>query len=417
MELVLSILGEMGRVLVDNLTSPSFLLIYLLLFGLVTWQYRRLQKMSEFLLSGRKNIYLRSALVSTTFGIIGGILGSVLLVFLGIDLAGIGISQLWLVAIVLMLIQPRFLCFAYGAGLLSISNLLFAYPDISIPQLMGLVAVLHLVESLLILVNGSYSPFPVYIKKNGQLRGGFNLQLFWPIPLVALLGVGFIDPMGGINMPDWWPLLRDSARFTEGQNYALLPVMAVLGYGEISTTQTPYQTTRKSSLHLFLFSLVLLFLSVLASRWALFLPMAALFSPLGHEMVIWLGMRAENRAPIYVPSERGIRVLEVLPGSPVHRAGLRSRDVILSLNGEMTNHFSVLQELLGYGKQDMVLEIKRGENAFKLPLHISPDQDLGIIPVPENNAPRYLAVSDDGIFSTARRIWRRIKSVHLLPPK
>ncbi|PKM76989.1 MAG: PDZ domain-containing protein [Firmicutes bacterium HGW-Firmicutes-15] len=417
MELVLFILEEMGRVLGDNLTSPSFLLIYLLLFGLVTWQYQRLQKMSEFLLQGRKNLYLRSALVSTTFGIIGGILGSILLVFLGIDLAGIGISQLWLVAIVLMLIQPRFLCFAYGAGLLSISNLLFAYPDISIPQLMGLVAVLHLVESLLILANGSYRPFPVYIKKNGQLRGGFNLQSFWPIPLVALLGVGVIDPLGGISMPDWWPLLRDSARFTEGQTYALLPVMAVLGYGEISTTQTPYQTTRKSSLHLFIFSLVLLALSVLASRWVLFLPIAAIFSPLGHELVIWLGMRAENRTPIYVPSERGIRVLDVLPGSPVNRAGLRSRDVILTLNGEITNHFSVLQELLNCGCQEMVLEIKRGKNIFKLPLHRSPDQDLGIIPVPENNAPRYLTISEDGIFSTALRIWRRIKSVHLLPPK
>jgi hypothetical protein len=417
MEMVLSILGEIGRVLVDNLTSPSFLLIYLALFGLVTWQYRRLQKLSEFLIPGRKKIYLRSALVSTMLGIMGGILGSVLLIFLGIDLAGIGISQLWLMAIILMLIQPRFLCFAYGAGLLSLSNLLFAYPDINIPQLMGLVAVLHLVESLLILVNGSYSPLPVYIKKNGQLRGGFNLQLFWPIPLVALLGVGYIDPMSGISMPDWWPLLRDSARFTEGQTYALLPIMAVLGYGEISTTQTPYQTTRKSSRHLFLFSLVLLFLAILASRWALFLPLAAIFSPLGHELVIWLGMRAENRVPIYVPSKRGIRVLEVLPGSPVHRAGVRSRDVILTLNGAMTNHFSVLQELSGYGYQDIVLEIKRGEKIFKLLLPGGTNQDLGIIPVPENNAPRYLTMSDDGIFCTAQRIWKRIKKVHLLPPK
>jgi hypothetical protein len=417
MEWFLSILGEMGRVLVDNLTSPYFLFIYLLMFGLVTWQYRRLHKMSEFLLQGRKNIYLRSALVSTMFGIMGGILGSILLIFLGIDLAGIGISQLWLVAIFLMLIQPRFLCFAYGAGLISITSYLFGYPDVSIPQLMGLVAVLHLVESVLILVNGSYNPLPVYIKKNGQLRGGFNLQLFWPIPLIALLGVGYIDPMSGVSMPDWWPLLRDSARFTEGQTYILLPVMAVLGYGEISTTQTPYQTTRKSSRHLFLFSLVLLFLSVLASRWAIFLPIAAIFSPLGHELVIWLGMRAENRPPIYVPSERGIRILEVIPGSPLHRAGLRSRDVILTLNGKTANHYPILQELLGCGCQDMVLEIKRGENAFKLNLHRDPDQDLGIIPVPENYASRYLTVSDDGIFSTVRRIWRRIKRVHQIPPK
>jgi hypothetical protein len=181
-EFVWAILVDMGRVLVNTLTSPSFLLIYLLLFGLVTWQYRRLQMMSEPLLQGRKNIYFRSALVSSLLGLLGGILGSILLVFLGVDLTEMGISQLWMVAILLMLIKPRFLCFAYAAGILSISNLLFSYPDINIPQLMGLVAVLHLVESLLILLNGSYSPFPVYIKKAGSIRGGFNLQLFWQIP-------------------------------------------------------------------------------------------------------------------------------------------------------------------------------------------------------------------------------------------
>ena len=112
MEFIWAILGEMGRVLGDTLTSPSFLLLYLLLFGLIVLQYRRLQTMSEAVLQGRNNIYLRAALVSSLLGLLGGTLGSILLVFLGVDLAGIGIGQLWLMAILLMLIKPRFLCFA-----------------------------------------------------------------------------------------------------------------------------------------------------------------------------------------------------------------------------------------------------------------------------------------------------------------
>lgn len=410
MEFIWSILVEMGRVLVNTLTSPSFLLLYFLLFGLVTWQYRRLQMMSEPLLKGRKNIYVRSALVSSLLGLLGGIIGSIFLVFLGVDLAGIGIGQLWLVAIILMLIKPRFLCFAYAAGLLSISNLLFAYPTLNIPQLMGLVAVLHLVESLLILLNGPYSPFPVYIKKAGGLRGGFNLQLFWPIPLVALISVGWVDTPGAIITPDWWPLLQNYSQFTTDQTFALLPVIAMLGYGEISTTQTPYRATRKSALHLFLFSLSLLLLSMLASRYPLFLPVVALFSPLGHEMVIWMGMRTENRTPIYVPPERGVRILDVLPGTSAQRNGLRSHDVILTLNGQPVNSFDTLQQHLLHGPKERVLEIERGVNILTLRLSVAPNSDLGFIPVPEPNAAYYLSMSEDSIFSIATRIWRRIRN-------
>lgn len=410
MEFVWSVLVETGRVLVNCLTSPSFLLIYLLLVGLITWQYRRLQIMSEPLLKGRKNIYLRSALVSSLLGLLGGILGSFLLVFLGVDLTGIGIGQLWLVAILLMLIKPRFLCFAYAAGVLSISNLLFAYPAINIPQLMGLVAVLHLVESLLILLNGPYSPFPVYIRKDGRLRGGFNLQAFWPIPLVALASIGWVDPREATAAPAWWPLLQSYSQFGVDHNYALLPVLAMLGYGEINTTQTPGQATRKSALNLSLFSIGLLLLAVLASRYSLFLLLAALFSPLGHEMVIWVGMRNENRASIYVPQERGVMILDVLPGTPAQRRGLQTRDVILSLNGQPVNQFNDIQNLSSNSSGSISLEIKRGTDLFTLSMRIIQNEDLGIIPVPDTHAPYYLSVSRDNIFSIAARIWQRIRS-------
>ena len=317
MGFVWSILAEMGRVWLTTLTSPSFLFIYGLLILLVISQYRRLQNMSEPLLQGRRKMYLNSALVSAGLGLLGGILGSILLVFLGVDLAGIAIVQLWLVAIFLMLINPRFLCFSYAAGVISISYLLFGYPNVNIPQLMGLVAVLHLVESVLIRLNGPLSPFPVYIKKQDQVRGGFNLQLFWPIPLVALLGVTAGDPSIGIATPHWWPLLQNYSHFAVNQDYALIPVLAILGYGEISTAQTPLQATRRSSGQLFMFSLTLLTLAVLASRYAFFLPLAALFSPLGHEVVVWLGLRLENQArSLYIPSGTGGNAVGRSAGSP-----------------------------------------------------------------------------------------------------
>jgi len=161
---------------------------------------------------------------------------------------------------------------------------------------------------------------------------------------------------------------------------------------------------------LFIFSLSLLFLSALASRYPLVLPLLALFSPLGHEMVIWVGMRTENRNPIYVPPERGVMILDVLPGTPAQKKGLQSHDIILSLNGQPVNRFNALQELLLDGPQERILEIKRDVSNITLRVPVPPKQDLGIIPVPEPNAAYYLSVNEDGIFSIAISIWRRFRN-------
>jgi hypothetical protein len=183
----------------------------------------------------------------------------------------------------------------------------------------------------------------------------------------------------------------------------------MLGYGEISTVQTPYQATRKSALHLAVFSLTLLCLAMLASRYSLLLPLLALFSPLGHELVIWLGMRTENRTPLYVPPHQGIMILDVLAGTPAGKYGLRSQDIILRINGQPVNRFNVIQELLQDGPPPRIMEIKRGTADLTLRVPVQPRQDLGIIPVPESYSAYYLSISEDGIFSIITRIWHRIK--------
>jgi hypothetical protein len=411
LELVVTILIMMGQVLVYTFTSPFFLGLLGLLFLMVAWQYNRQEKLSASLIDGRPGNFMQSALRSTLLGLLGGILGSILLVFLGVDLSSISITALWMVALVLMLIQPRFLCFAYAAGVLAITNLLFGFPHTSIPQLMGLVAILHMIESLLILLNGSFHPPAVYIKRQGQLCGGFNLQLFWPIPLLALMSVGFPDvASSGTVMPQWWPLLKDYASFADHQAFTILPVMAVLGYGEICTTRTPRQASRRSSLLLFLFSLTLLLIALLSSRMPIFLPLAAIFSPLGHEVVIWLGMRAETRPPLYVPAERGLMLLEVVPGSSGAGAGLKSGDIILQANGGAINHYQELQELLKNVCLPLQLEIERAKHLFKLTWRPGKGRNIGVVPVPEPNTRAYLVWQEDRYFVMVRRIWQRLKA-------
>ncbi|MEQ8200355.1 MAG: PDZ domain-containing protein [Syntrophomonadaceae bacterium] len=409
MEFFGAILKELGRVLVNYLTSPSFLFLYIILFALVAFQYRRLQTASESMLPCSKNVYLRAAAVSALLGLAGGVAGSVMLILLGVDLTGVPVGMLWLTAVLLMLIKPRFICFAYAAGLLSIISLVTGRPDIDVPQLMGLVGVLHLVESILIFISGSFCPWPVYINKDGRLRGGFNLQQFWPIPLVVLVAVGVIEPHGAILAPPWWPLLGGENSWGASQTYILLPVMAMLGYGEITTTKTPAAAVRTSSRHLLAYSAGLIGLAVLASHYSLLLPVVALYSPIGHELVIWLAMRAENGVPLYVPPRQGVMILDVLPGTPAYAQGLHSHDIILRAGGQSVNSYQEFLALSNQPGKTLLIQVARNREQFSRRLKIRENRPIGIIPVPEEGAQRYLCMADDGIFAAVAHLWRQIR--------
>lgn len=410
METVAAILALMGQKMAETLTTPIFLAIYLLLFVIVAWQYKRIEDMSGRLLETTRRSFVGSAVASTFLGLAGGMLGSVLLVLVGIDLYRVGIMQMWVLALLLMLINPRFICFAYAGGLLSLLSLMVGYPDIDIPQLMGLVAILHIVESILIMANGHLNPVPIYVKKAGQIRGGFNLQKFWPIPLVALVSAGYTEIGSGVAMPEWWPLIKSYPGISGNQAYILIPVLAILGYGEISTTASPERKARESAFHLFIFSFVLLMLSMMASRWAPLVWVAALFSPLGHELVIWSGMRAEsNRRPRYVSPPRGVMVLDVRPRTPAARAGLRSGDILVSINGMPINYKYELENALKWTWQSLQMQIQRGEEPLTLHLDRSVPGPAGIIAVPESFSSRYLLIREDSIFNAVRRWWRSLK--------
>ncbi len=412
MQLVATITQMMGQVLVDTFTSPFFVAIWGMVFLLVLWQNKRQQKITASIIPGYPDFSLKAAFYSSLLGLLGGLAGSVLLIFLGIDLGSINITALWVTALLLMLIQPRFICFAYAAGVIAVANLLWGFPHTSIPQLIGLVAVLHMIESLLILLNGSYRPPVVYIKRYGQLCGGFNLQYFWPLPLLALISVGFPGAAApGLEMPAWWPLLKDYSSLAGQQVFTIVPVMAVLGYGEICTTRTPVQASRRSALLLFLFSLLLLSLAVLAVRMPVFLWLSALFSPLGHELVIWLGMRAESRPPLYIQAEQGLMIMEVLRGSSAQKAGIKSGDIILQANGAPIQNQTQLQEMIKNHRQQLDLLIQRADRMVSLTWQPGRKRAKDIIPAPGKEAVTYLVWQEDRYFFMARSCWRKLKAL------
>lgn len=276
---------EMGRVWWQAISSPLFIALYIVIFLLISWSYGRRSPRDKW----REMLW--PAVLSVLSGLCGGILGSTLLVVVGIDVHNISILALWLIALFLAMIHPRLICFSYAGGLLSLYYLGTAHSAACVPQIIGLIAILHLIESGLILIDGSTQPGRVSIAVGGQNVSGFHLQRFWPLLLVitctSTAGVGS-------TMPDWWPLLKCHPADSCGGFYVMLPVLAILGYGETATRVTPRLTVLRSARNLGFYSLILLALALLAAAFPWLNWLAAIFAPLGHEAVIWLGQRSQT---------------------------------------------------------------------------------------------------------------------------
>lgn len=383
---------------------------------IVAMQYRKMARTSEYLLNLPASSLWQPVIYATLFGILGGFLGSVLLITVGISVMELGIKYLWIVAVVLMLIQQRFLCFAYAGGVLSLSHLIFGFPQVSVAQIMGLVAILHMVEALLILFSGHLEPLPVYIKTSqGRVVGGFNLQKFWPLPIVALLAIMLPANeavKSAVAMPDWWPLIKPELLQGTGEPlYMMMPVVAALGYGDIAVIAHPRDKTRIGALELAGYSVVLLALAVLASHVPQLALLAALFGPLGHEFIIYLGQRRELQGePLFVQPEHGVMVLHVVRNSLFWKTGIRSGDIILALDGQpVADRYEINNYLLAAQGTAVSIEYLSGKRRQYISTHlkVKPGEILGYVPVPEDNETSYLEVSRSG--SILRRWLKRIR--------
>ncbi|SKC51049.1 PDZ domain-containing protein [Maledivibacter halophilus] len=323
-------------------------LFWVVLF-LIYFQYKKVVRMEAKLLGKEKATARERVLSSLGVGIIGGLLGTVVVSVLGVAIELEDFRFILPLAIFLMLINVRYLCFSYAGGILSISSLIFGFPKVNVSSIIALVAVLHLIESILIWIDGHNNPTPIFIEhdKYGTV-GGFTLQRFWPIPFAVLLVV--LSKLSGttdINLPDWWPLFISRSLDVDNITLQLTVVIAALGYGDIAITSSPREKSKKSSLRLGLYSIILLILAGISSYIYAFKFIAAIFTPVAHEALIIYSQREEkNRMPIYKKHHSGLTVLDVKKDSIGEKMGIKPGFVILKANNYYINEKEELLYLL-----------------------------------------------------------------------
>ena len=326
------------RSIVGILSYPATMLLFWAVMSIVYFQYTRLSAM-ERQWTTRSSSPLARTMRSLGEGLVGGIAGSLLFVLLGPSIDRMGLGFLWVAALALAILDARLICFSYAGGLACICSLLFGWPKLDVASVTAMVGVLHFVEAGLIWTTGSHSAVPVLIKgPEGRPAGGFLMERFWPVPVAV--GLMLYYPLSAalpevLAMPEWWPLIKTITPAPEGMQsvYALVGLTAALGYSDLTYTRLPRQKARVTAAMSGCFSLILLGLSVLSSThgWARWL--AALFSPVGHELMVHLARAVEIRGqPVFQAPAQGIMVLDVVRGSPAWQAGVRHGDVIESVN-------------------------------------------------------------------------------------
>jgi len=426
-EIAKSVLTGAPQVIFDPGTGLRFVFYWSMVFFVWT-QYSKTARMQAQLYGKPRRDPRAMTALAAVEGIAVGLVGSYVMSFFGVSFPPDGGGLIWVLgaAVALMLINARFMCFSYAGGLVSLSYLIFGWPKVSVASLMGLVAVLHLMESLLILLNGSAGATPVYLEQKGRQVGAFYLQRSWPVP-VALLILAVLPPAqaaGGISMPGWWPLLRTSPELlaNPGAVFFLHALPAALGYGDLAVTCPPRLKTRRTASNLALYSLVLLALSVGATHSAPLVWVAALFGVLGHEAVVRLGSRQEKAgSPFFVPPQTGIMALDVVPRSTAARLGLGPGWVITEVNGRPTNGRDRFEEQLHLAEQTGQLRFcarppsfgpRRGASPRRFAVGFGPGEALGIIPVPEpgDDMGLVMSTSSPGL-TLARKIGQGLKGL------
>ena len=408
---------EFFELMLQQMAYVFFDPLFWLVVAVVAFQYRRQQQTQLTMFGVYRYSLLQQILPAAGFGILGGLIASFLLNMLGVSITQIAFGYIWPLAIMLMLINLRFMCFAYAGGIVAVANVLFGWPEVNVPQVLALVAILHVTESILIYTSGGYCAVPMIIRhRDGRLVGAFSLQNFWPLPLVLLAAVAMPEnalPAAVINTPDWWPLLPIAEQLPAGHTwvYGMLPAVAALGYGDVAISSTPAARRRRSAFHLACYSIVLLVLAVWSVEYVWLQFIAALVSPLGHELLIQLDNRREMAGqPRFVPPDRGVMVLDTVGNSPARTAGFEPGDILLDLAGMNVDSGFTLARAIAEAPTEFTVGFSReGRLLERLARFADSERRLGVILVPQGNERNYaqLATGRFGLIDWIRRRFGR----------
>jgi len=305
-----------------------------------------------------------------------------------------------MISILLMFIKPRFVCFSYSGAVLGGMSLIYSYLapylgfdvsnfKIDILSLMTFVGVLHIVEALLVVVDGDKGTVPVFSNRNNKIIGGYAFSRYWVIPITIFLayklGVADQSLTDSISTPEWWPILSSEYILTILATMALTltPFFGIIGYSSVTFTKSKKKKVISSGIYIFLFGIALIAISQLSRFGIVGEIITIIFAPIGHELMLSVQRKGEEKGtPIFFSGEEGISVLEVVPYSEIYDLGIRSGDKIISINGNKVHSEKEVYEAAKVRSDNLIIKAISINGEMKEVSLKGNKKGLGILLVP-----------------------------------
>ncbi|CAM3888934.1 PDZ domain-containing protein [Alkalicoccus chagannorensis] len=302
-------------------------------------------------------------LTQAAFGLGAGAAASILLVGTGVTLS----SALLLMMTVIWLLQlpfRRLRAFSFtvttsvvililpmlpggGTGTVWLDDQLALLQETDLFSLGVLLVTLLFLETVLLAMDGARHPSPSLTRSpRGKVVGEQLLRRMWIMPAFALY------PVGGMSGTGAWPLLEAG-----GFGFVLLPL--VLGIDASVRGDTPLSAKRRLTGRM---TLLLLSAGVLlAAGW--FYPIVVLVLAgvvlAGRELLFSMFESGERtRAGVYVPRNKGLVLMGIIPGTTAEKLGMETGEVVLRVNGKFIrtqrDFYRIMQEQATYVKLEVL---------------------------------------------------------------
>lgn len=333
--------------ILNTIQSPFFIVLFLFIY----YQYIKLDEEGIKPSGGKLRPFLR-ALDSSLLGFFGGFLATILFIYLEVQIVPLDFIYIIGLSLILSLINTRFVCISYSGSLLALSSIVFNYPFRITEDIMLIVASLHVVESILIMLNGHKGKISSYFDQGSDLVGGFSINRYWPIPFVIFIGDDLIRP---------------------------ITLMTILAYGDFTTSYVRKKTVF-SSIVIFIYSIILLALIKLES--SILIP--PLFALLGHEFIVAINVFLEKRKiPIFSSIDSGVRVLEVNKYGIAKKLGISPGDIIFSINDYPVSDIIDISNIQGLDMNAMRVKFLSRRKGLITKTYRGDKKTLGISIVPK----------------------------------
>lgn len=403
----MSLLIDTLRAIAGAIIAPPLVFALMILAVLLYLKNNKTVAMQKIILGGSVNSSIELTLSQLVLGIVVGTIGSIVLNSLGVIFdQNSGIIFLFITSILLMFIKPRLICFSYSGAILGIVSILmellnkfapeFEYGvsfNVDIVYLMMFIGVLHIMEGILVMIDGDRGAIPVFTNRDGKILGGYAFKRYWVLPIAVMTILTMNDSISNyatslIHIPSWWPLIKPTAMLTiiATSIISILPFYAVLGYSSITFTRSKKEKVISAGLHIMVYGIILTIIAQLARIGIIGQIIVVASAPIGHEFMLKIQRKnEENGNAKFVSDEEGLTILEISATSQFNKLGLEIGNKIVSINNKSINSEAEIYAILKESLYNVTLKVKNSEGVIKdIDFKHNKNSRLGVLLVPKS---------------------------------